>query len=112
MSNQVREVRSFEIGEEEEFAIVAGSAFGEERSIYADPEPGRYAIVPIDDLNDSRRVDYDADELRYENAEAVCALRVDPDSEEPVTVMRGETVEMQRTTPGQYLTLRFPFSLD
>lgn len=112
MSNQVREVRSFEIGEDEEFAIVAGSVFGEQRSIYADPEPGRYAIVPIDDLNDDRRIDYDAEELRYGDAEAVGAVRIDPDSDDPVTIMHGETVETQRSTPGQYLTLRIPFQPD
>lgn len=112
MSNQVREVRSFEIGSDEQFAIVAGSAFGEQRSIYVDPEPGRYAIVPIDDLNDNRRVEYEADELRFGDAETIGAVLVEPGSDSPVTIMHGESIEEQRSTPGQYLTLRIPFKHD
>lgn len=108
MSKATKELRSFEVGEDEELAIVAGSAFGEQRSIYADPEPGRYAIVPMDEL-EYDRPDY-AEELDIADLEVLGqTATIEPETTSTMTLIQDDELVVRGGDPGVYGLLRIPF---
>jgi len=103
-----RDIRSIEVGDGDELAIVAGSEAGQ-RTVYADPEPGRYALVPVDALEpDWGRPDY-GDDLAVDAATVVSSVKLAPENNSALRLLKGEKIAMQRSTPGVYLTLRLPY---
>lgn len=102
------EVLSFEIGEREEIAIVAGSSVGDQRSIYAAPEPGRYAIAAMDDL-EYDRPDY-AEQLDVGDLEVLGeTATIEPGTSGPITPLKNDELVIQGAYPGVCGLLPIPF---
>lgn len=101
-------IRSIEVGDDDELAIVAGSDAGQ-RTVHVKPEAGRYALVPVDALEpDWDRPDY-SDELAVDDATVVSSIELAPGDDSSLQLLKGNQIALRRSTPGVYLTLRLPY---
>lgn len=106
-------LRTFEIDEDEQLVVMAGRGEMDQRFIYRGSASGRFAIVPIEEIEaDWQRPDY-GDKLNVEGLEVVGdSATVDPGEQSTMTLLEDETIVEQSSTPGVYGLMRIPFKRD
>lgn len=100
---------TFEADDDELLAVIAGRSETDSRTIYQGRTEGRYAIVPVDDLDAGRAEDVEPDELRLDEMQIagdVVPIREIGEADVELRVDGEQVVRMDR--PGAYGLLWIP----
>lgn len=108
--SEMKRLRTFEIDEDEQLVVMAGSGEMDQRYIYRGAASGRFAIVPIEEIDRTWDRPDRSDDLDVSGLEVVGdSASVDPAEESTVTLLQDETVVEQSAAPGVYGLMRIPF---
>lgn len=111
--SEMNRLRTFEIDEDEQLVVMAGRGEMDQRFIYRGPASGRFAIVPIEEIETSWQRPDHADKLDVEGLEVVGeSATVDPGEQSTMTLLENETIVEQSSTPGVYGLMRISFETD
>lgn len=107
---EINRLRTFEIDEDEQLVVAAGRGEMDQRFIYRGSASGRYAIVPIEEIERTwDRPNY-TDGLDASGLEVVGdSAAVDPGEKSTLTLLKDEKVVEQTASPGVYGLMRIPF---
>lgn len=101
-------VRTFEADEDEQVVMVAGTGEMNRRTIFSGHLDGRYAVVPIDEL-EYDRPEY-AEDLDIGDLEVLGrTATIEPADENTMTLLKDDEVIVRGSDPGVYGLLRIPF---
>ena len=108
--SKVDRVRTFETSEEETLVISAGIDEMNYRTIFSGHLDGRFAVVPVDKIEDEWDRPGYGDDLDVDELEVVgSAARVEPRESSTVTLLQDDDVTVQHAAPGVYAMVRIPF---
>lgn len=101
-------VRIFEADEDERVIMIAGRGEMDQRTIFSGHLDGRYAVVPIDEL-DYARPDY-SEEMDVADLEVLGqTTTIEPGELSTMTLLQNDEVVVRGGDPGIYGLLRIPF---
>ena len=108
MSQTANRLITFETDEDERLVVLAGQDEMDKRTIYSGSTSGRYAIVPISEL-EYDRPDY-ATELDVADLEVLGdTATIEPGDSSTMTLLQEDELVVRGGDPGVYGLLRIPF---
>ena len=106
----VNRLRTFETDEDEQLLVIAGRDEVDQRVIYRGEASGRFAIVPIEEIERNWDRPDHSEELDVDGLEIVGdSATVESRESSTLTLLQDETIIEQSAAPGVYGLMRIPF---